>query len=247
MYYTYFMKEGVISIKLIRKINIKSLAINSSFFLLLFIFIMSTSSILREREKISFNYAFIPKTKDTTDYITYLNDYYQTDDIVGYLKINKDITTPVVQAEDNTYYLNHTIRREELVTGSIFLDYRNDINDKKLLIYGHSNNKYDIPFKYLKNYLDYDYFLNNKYITFITDKVYIYEIFSVFSVENDYQYSKLYFQSDDEYIEHLNYLKNNSMYKNSVDLNGDSHIITLQTCLNTKGSKLLIINGRKVN
>ena len=25
-----------------------------------------------------------------------------------------------------------------------------------------------IPFKYLKNYLDYDYFLNNKYITFIT-------------------------------------------------------------------------------
>ena len=95
--------------------------------------------------------------------------------------------------------------------------------------------------------MDYDYFLTNKYITFITDKAYIYEIFSVFSVENDYQYSKLYFQNDDEYVEHLNYLKNNSMYKNSVDLNEDSHIITLQTCLNTKGSKLLIINGRKVN
>lgn len=234
-------------IRLSGKINIKRLAINSLFFLLLFIFIMSTFSILRERKRISFNYALIPKTKDATDYINYLNDFYQTDDVVAYLRINEDITTPVVQAEDNTYYLNHTIRMEEELTGSIFLDYRNDINDKKLLIYGHSNNKYDIPFKYLKNYLDYDYFLNNKYITLVMDKAYIYEIFSVFSVENDYQYSKLYFQSDDEYVLHLNYLKNNSVYNNSVVLNEDSHIVVLQTCLNTIGSKLLIIIGRRVN
>ena len=66
---------------------------------------MSTSSMLSERKKISFNYVLIPKTKDATDYITYLNDYYQTDDVVAYLKINEDITTPVVQAEDNIYYL----------------------------------------------------------------------------------------------------------------------------------------------
>ena len=59
---------------------------------------------LSERKKISFNYVLIPKTKDATDYITYLNDYYQTDDVVAYLKINEDITTPVVQAEDNIYY-----------------------------------------------------------------------------------------------------------------------------------------------
>ena len=38
---------------------------------------MSTSSMLSERKKISFNYVLIPKTKDATDYITYLNDYYQ--------------------------------------------------------------------------------------------------------------------------------------------------------------------------
>ena len=80
---------------------------------------MRTYSLLSERKKISFNYVLIPKTKDATDYITYLNDYYQTDDVVAYLKINEDITTPVVQAEDNTYYLNHTISREKLVTRSI--------------------------------------------------------------------------------------------------------------------------------
>lgn len=203
---------------------------------------------LEEKQKITYTYTNIPKIKkDTTDYITYLNNYYHTNDIIAYLKINDNIKTPIVQTKDNSYYLNHNINKEKLITGSIFLDYRNKINDKKLLIYGHSNNKYDIPFKYLKNYLDYDYFLNNKYITFITDKTYTYEIFSIFKVENDYQYSKLNFQNSTEYLNHLNYLKNKSIYQTNTILNENSHIITLQTCLNTNGSILLIINGRKVN
>ena len=47
---------------------------------------------------------------------------------------------PVVQGENNEYYLHYTFDRMENIAGSIFLDFRNraDFTDSKVILYGHN-------------------------------------------------------------------------------------------------------------
>lgn len=61
-------------------------------------------------------------------------------DIVGWIySEGTPINYPVVQGEDNTYYLKHLFNGENNNTGSIFLDSRNqqDFSDRHMIIYGH--------------------------------------------------------------------------------------------------------------
>ena len=92
--------------------------------------------------------------------INYLKNTYNNSDIVGVLKIADEIEVPIVQTNNNDYYLNHSIDNKESIYGSIFLDYRTNIDSKKLLIYGHSSIKNDVPFNILEKYYDKEkYFL----------------------------------------------------------------------------------------
>lgn len=72
-------------------------------------------------------------------------------DFEGLRKINEDLVAwiqipgigvdyPVVQGEDNEYYLYHTFQKENNKAGSIFLDYRNhdDFTDRRVILYGHN-------------------------------------------------------------------------------------------------------------
>ena len=66
---------------------------------------------------------------------------------------------PVVQGEDNSYYLSHTFRGENNIAGSIFLDYRNssDFKDGRSIIYGH-NMKDGSMFHGLRKYRNVEFF-----------------------------------------------------------------------------------------
>ena len=62
-------------------------------------------------------------------------------DVVAWLKVNNtNIEYPVVQANNNDYYLYHSFDKTENGAGWIFLDYRNKIEgrDKNIVIYGHN-------------------------------------------------------------------------------------------------------------
>ena len=87
-------------------------------------------------------------------------------DFEGLRKINEDLVAwiqipgigldyPVVQGEDNEYYLYHTFQKENNKAGSIFLDYRNhdDFTDRRVILYGH-NMKDGSMFSNLKQYQD---------------------------------------------------------------------------------------------
>ena len=57
-------------------------------------------------------------------------------DIIGSIKIiGTNIDNVIVQGNDNDYYMNRDEFKKYSKVGSIFLDYRNQIGDKKLLIY----------------------------------------------------------------------------------------------------------------
>lgn len=61
-------------------------------------------------------------------------------DIVAWIRIEAaGIDYPVVQGEDNEYYLHHTFQREANIAGSIFMDFRNrGFRDEKVILYGHN-------------------------------------------------------------------------------------------------------------
>ena len=164
--------------------------------------------------------------------ITRLKEEYQNDDVVGTIEIlNTDYKVPVVQGKDNDYYLDHLPNKEYNFMGSIFLDYRVNIDtSKKLLIYGHNSSTYKMPFDILENYYDESYLNEHKYVTINTkNKVRKYELFSVFIETKDFSYMNIKFENN-EYIKHLNYLKNKSFYNIDVNLDDDTNILVLQTC-----------------
>ena len=161
-----------------------------------------------------------------------LQKEYNNEDVVGTLEIlNTDYKVPVVQGSDNNYYLRRLPNKEYSIMGSIFLDYRVNINtSKKLLIYGHNDKKIEMPFKILENYYDKSYLDSHKYVVITSkDRVRTYEIFSVFVEPTDFSYMKVNFKNS-SYIEHLNMLKNKSMFNLDIDLDEDTNILLLQTC-----------------
>ena len=62
-------------------------------------------------------------------------------DIIGWIEIEgTNINYPVLQGEDNSYYMNRNYDKEESVYGALFLDAGYDWNVKSnnFLIYGHN-------------------------------------------------------------------------------------------------------------
>ena len=160
---------------------------------------------------------------------------YNNDEVVGVIYIpDTSINSPVVQHDDNEYYLDHDINNEEKVEGTIFLDYRVDINSgRKNIIYGHNGDTSElaVPFSELENYYEEDYYKDHKYV-YLEDEdgVGTYEIFSVYVETREPNYMYLNFKNDSSWNEHINYLKNKSLYDTNVEVDETDEILILQTC-----------------
>lgn len=155
-------------------------------------------------------------------------DKYNNNDIIGKIKINDKLDSLVVWTDNNSYYLNHDYYKNYNIFGSVFMDYRTNIFDRKIIIYGHNFKYKDMDFSILEKYSDYNFYLDNKDISLIIDKYLIkYEVFSYYLTNNDYEYFNV---SINNYNEHFNNLKNNSLYETNVSVNGDDNVLILQTC-----------------
>lgn len=173
----------------------------------------------------------------------------KNNDIIGKLKItNTNIDNDILQGSDNDYYLTRDSLGVKNIFGSTFMDYRNTFDDRKLLIYGHNSKTLkDAPFHDLEKYIDYTFYKNNKYITLtLNNEKVIYEIFSVMVIpKSTTRHTKITF-NDKEWMEHLNWMIEESIYNTSVDVGLSDMILTLQTCYYEPENSYLIINARKV-
>ena len=87
-----------------------------------------------------------------------------TSDMVGWITMDDtNIDYPVMQAQDNTTYLNKDPYGQYSLSGSIYLDCRNkgDFTDPYSVIYGH-HMEYGKMFGALDDYLDKDYLESHK-------------------------------------------------------------------------------------
>lgn len=179
-------------------------------------------------------------------------DYLKTinDETKGWLKVDDtNIEYPVVQTNNNDFYLNHSYDKKENYNGWIFVDFRNQINglDKNLIIYGHNRiNK--TMFGTLKESLNYEWFNSKKdhFITFITPKyTIIYQIFSSYQIEVETYYLTVDFNTIN-YKEFLETIESRSKFDYNVEVNSNDKIMTLSTCYLDSNSRI-VVHAKQIN
>ena len=171
-------------------------------------------------------------------------------DVVAWLKVNgTNIETTVVKTTNNDYYLTHNFNKEYNSAGWIFADYKNKVDgtDKNLVIYGH-NMRDNSMFGSLKWVINEDWYNNedNKYITLVTEnETQIYEVFSVYQIEEEDYYIQTNFNTEKEFSTFLETIKKRSKKDFNVDVNKEDNILTLSTCANNNKYRV-VLHAKKI-
>lgn len=134
------------------------------------------------------------------------------------------INYPIVQTNNNSYYLSRMINKDYNRAGTIFMDYRNnaDFSDNNTIIYGH-NMKSDMMFGIITNYTNQDYYEKHKEMYLFTEnKNFKIELLSGYIVPEN---SNIY--NLDNSFEFIN---ENSTFKSDIDVSSNDRLITLSTC-----------------
>ncbi len=194
--------------------------------------------------------------------------YAINNDTVGFLSIpGTEVSTVVVQGDDNNYYLTKdfykrtTYETSSTNYGNLYLDYRCVDNglSKNMVIHGHTTGKASgVPkqsFRSLYDYRDKNHFIENPIIKYTTlYGEYTYKICAVFlsstqpKDDNGYLFNYIYpDMSDNNMVGYIEQVKQRMLYETGVSLEPADKIITLSTCIYDYGKNIdtrLVVVGR---
>lgn len=154
-------------------------------------------------------------------------------EVIGWIRIpNTKVDYPVMQGQDNDYYLNHTWDMKKNHVGSIYMEYRNSakLGDYNTLIYGH-NMKDGSMFAQLRRYSEQVFFREHPYIYLVTDTgVLRYEVFSSYKAAVDSATYAMSFQEGQTREDFLSYVRESSVIDSGIEPGIRDRILTLSTC-----------------
>ena len=154
-------------------------------------------------------------------------------DVVGWILIpDTDISYPIVQGSDNSYYLNHTFEKKENYAGAIFMDAGADASfqDRNTTIYGH-NVKHGTMFAELENFKEQTFFEKHPYLYIFTEKQnYRCEIFSIYTTTATSASYRLQYEDDADFKGYVDMVKELSDFKRKVSIKRCDRIVSLSTC-----------------
>ncbi|MBR5221551.1 MAG: class B sortase [Clostridia bacterium] len=173
-------------------------------------------------------------------------------EVVGWIEMPGDtkINYPVVQGEDNDYYLHYAYNGAYNPAGSIYLDYRNSVSvstNRHTVIYGHNMESGSPMFANLLHFQDESYWKNNRYIHIYTDEaMYTYEVFAAYEtspqlagVENHSW--RMNFNKDEKlFLQWVDSVRARSDISPKVTIEGNSRILTLSTCMNVNENRYVV-------
>jgi len=166
----------------------------------------------------------------------------ENSDIVAWLEIEgTNINYPVLQGEDNEFYMTHTYNKEYSKDGSLFLDkdYNWELPSTNLLIYGHNNIGSKEMFVSLLKYEDENFYKEHPIIRLTTNKEDAeYEIIAVFKSRVYYKsetgvFRYYYFinaENEQEFNEFIQNSKEASLYNIEATAEYGDQLLTLSTC-----------------
>ena len=192
------------------------------------------------------------KANDYWDYIkmnllevNFNNLIAKNSDTVGWIQVKgTNINYPIVKTTDNNFYLNHAFDKSKNEAGWVFMDYRNDaVNfNQNTIIYAHSRLTGSM-FGSLKNILDSSWYSNkeNHIIRLSTPtENTMWQVFSVYTIPKESYYITPTFNTDEEYLEFLNTIKNRSEVEFSGTVNTSDKVLTLSTCKDNFGNRIVM-------
>ncbi len=157
-------------------------------------------------------------------------------DTIGWIYMpGTEINYPIVQTDNNDFYLNHTFEKLWNGTiGAIYMDYRNDpaFEDFHTIIYGH-NLSGGSMFSDLNKFLtekDYWKTHRNLYIATIGGKVYRYDVYAACEADVTGHTYRLGLEDDSGKLAYINYCINQSAIRPGVVPQVDENVLTLSTC-----------------
>lgn len=176
------------------------------------------------------------------------------EDIYAWIEIpDTNIQYPIVQsAEDDTYYLNHTIEGKEGYPGSIYTERINkkDFSDFNTVIYGHDM-KDGTMFKDLHKYEDADFFASHDKITIYTEtEKKVYQVFAAVVYDDRhllYSYDNESIEDRKAFIQSVFESRNmKNQFRDDIQVDENSHVITLSTCIGSQPDKRFLVGAVEI-
>lgn len=177
--------------------------------------------------------------------------------LIGWIKIaDTNIDYPVMQCDNNTYYLDHNFDQEEDSVGALFLDYQCDVieGSDNFIIYGHHLRSGKM-FSSLSNYESESYYNRHKYIDF--DTIYeegTYQVMYAFRsrVYNAEDVVFKYYQfinanSEEEFNSYMKEMSELSYYDTGVTARYGDQLLTLSTCDYNETNGRFVVVAKKID
>ena len=169
----------------------------------------------------------------------------QNSDTVAWIIVkNTNVNYPVVQTTNNDYYLHHSFNRKVNGAGWVFADFRDNFSNfnQNLVIYAHGR-KDKVMFGSLTNTLKPNWYKNtdNQIIQLSTLKYNtMWQIFSIYKVKAESYYITTDFGSTKSFENFIKKMKERSIYDFNVDVTTNDKLLTLSTCYNDNGIRLVV-------
>lgn len=175
-------------------------------------------------------------------------------DVYAWITIpDTNIDYPILQSDDNTYYLNHTWDKKEYKAGSIFTETYNskEFTDPNTIIYGHRMYAGDM-FAQLQNFSDADFFDSHRKVLIYTPrKILKYEIVAAFPFSDEHLLYKYNFYDISDYNRFcediFSIVDFRASFLEGVEISFDKDkLITLSTCLKGNSNRRYLVVARLV-
>ncbi len=154
-------------------------------------------------------------------------------DVMGWIEIpGTQLAYPIMDGDDNEYYLEHTWDKKPSKAGSVFIEQLNntDLRDFNTLFYAHRMMNGSM-FGSLKHFNTKEHFEKYPYVYVLDDNgVHRYEIFSAYTAPVD-GYTFVYgFRSEEGMQKFIDYCVSKSVIDTGVVPTLDDKVLTLVTC-----------------
>ena len=171
-------------------------------------------------------------------------------DVRGWIMLSDtEIDYPLVQGTSNQTYIRSGPDGQPHNAGSIFLDYRNagDFSDRNTVIYGHNQNNHKM-FHDLYSYLDQAFADAHPFFNIYKPDgtCLTYEVAACYVTPAIGETYHIYFDTDAEFEEYVQYVMNESEIDCGVTLTAADKIVTLSTCTNIADENRVVVQARLV-